>query len=220
MKWTERFSLFLFDFDGLLVDTEAVHCASYKEMLRRRGFLIDWSYQRYCQLAHTTFSGLRDATYDELPALFEQEPDWEVLRAEKNTIYLEKLNSGELHLMPGVAPLLTHLHSKQIKRCVVTNSTNEQVALVKAKFPILTTIPHWITRECYVKPKPDPEPYLRAIEQLRTGDEPIIGFEDTLKGLQSLCGTPAKPVFIAEGQVAPAGVAHFPSFSAIPSNWS
>jgi beta-phosphoglucomutase len=219
MRWIERFQLFLFDFDGLLVDTEPLHWAAFKETLAQRGFAVSWDFRHYCRLAHRSTSGLRDASYAAFPALFEQQPDWEAIRREKTHIYLDKINKGELQLMPGVEPLLKILEERGIKRCVVTNASMEQVEVIRKGISLLKSIPLWITRECYGSPKPDAEPYLTAIQRLAEADDRMIGFEDTLKGLQSLRGTSATAVLISPHEVEPPGAYRFSSFEEIPENW-
>lgn len=181
-----QFNLFLFDFDGLLVNTEHLHFAAYVEMCRARGFDLKWSFNRFCKAAHFESNGLQQAIFDEFPDLQGQEPRWEVLYAEKKQAYLELLNRGHLQLMPGVEPLLRDLQRAGIQRCVVTNSFKEQIDLIKAAIPVLQTIPHWITREFYELPKPSPDGYLKALELFKKPGDAVVGFEDTLRGLKSL----------------------------------
>lgn len=73
-----------------------------------------------------------------------------------------------------------------IKFCVVTNTNNATVDIFKSKLPLLNKIKHWICRDEYNKPKPDPECYYMAKEGLYNGEKYIIGIEDTLIGYQSL----------------------------------
>ncbi len=191
MKWLKDFQLYLFDFDGLLVNTEHIHFQAYIDMCEKRGFKLDWIFLDFCKIAHYNDTGLRDSIYAKFPKLQEREPNWNVLRNEKNQIYLTLLNSGRVELMPGVKELLEELNRLNINRCVVTNSTREQINLITALNPILKTIPHWITREEYIKPKPDPESYERAILLYAKHGDKIIGFEDTIRGMQALSKTPA-----------------------------
>ena len=223
MKWIRQFQLFLFDFDGLLVNTEHLHYQSYVNMLARRGYALDWSFAQFCEVAHLNATALRDALYSAFPDL---EPNWEILYEEKKQAYLNLLICGKVQLMPGVEPLLRELATAGIHRCVVTNSLLEQTRLIAAQLPILQTIPHWITREDYLKPKPDPEGYLRAIALLAQPGDRIIGFEDTIRGLQALQQTSALPVLICPFhhpllELALQGnVLHFESFETIPENLS
>jgi len=186
MKWISEYQLFLFDFDGLLVDTEAMHFQAYQEMCHSRGFKLEWSFEQFCQHAHAKASGMRDALYALFPGLLVQEPSWEVLYQEKKDAYERLLGNGKLQLMRGAEEVLIALEQANMKRCVVTNSSLSQVEVIRNVLPVLQTIPLWLTRESYPYPKPAPDGYIKAIEMLGQRGDRIVGFEDSLKGLQSL----------------------------------
>ena len=218
MQWINQFQLFLFDFDGLLVNTEEIHFMAYQRMCKNRGFDLDWSFNRYCQSAHYESDALKKDIYAKFPQLQKIEPSWEVLYAEKKKAVIDLLNEGAVHLMPGVLELLAALQSANIKRCVVTHSPDELVAVVRQKNPILNTIPHWITRHDYVQPKPSSECYLKAINKFASEGDQVIGFEDTPRGLRALLGTSAKPILVCEisypeiSEFLERGVEHYSSF--------
>lgn len=217
MKWIHDYQLFLFDFDGLLVNTEELHFLAYQHMLRAHGYTLNWDFNRYCQAAHYEASALRDQIYALYPKLEAEEPDWKRLHAEKTRIIGELIQSGAVQLMPGAKQFLKALQEANIKRCVVTHSPIELINLVRQQNPILDTIPLWMTREMYSQPKPNPECYLRAIELFAKPEERVIGFEDTPRGTWALLETRAKPVLICRAQYpeipsfVQGGVLHFSS---------
>ena len=86
MRWIHQFQLFLFDFDGLLVNTEELHFLAYKKMCSNRGFNFDWSFERYCESANYIADLLKHELYEKFPLLYEMEPSWDVLYAEKKAI--------------------------------------------------------------------------------------------------------------------------------------
>jgi HAD superfamily hydrolase (TIGR01509 family) len=193
MNWIRNFHLFLFDFDGLLVDTEALHYQAYINTLAKRGYLLNWSYSRYSEMAHLNATAIREGLYADFPDL---DPNWAQIYEEKKQIYLQLLASGAVKLMPGVELLLRALENENIRRCVVTHSPFEQTRAIRSRLPVLDTIPHWITRENYEKSKPDPECYFKAIELHGHLGDRIIGFEDSARGLKALAATPALPVLV------------------------
>ena len=220
MKWIRQFQLFLFDFDGLLVNTEHLHYQAYINMMAGRGYKLTWSFAKYCEMAHLNSTALRDGLYAEFPDL---EPNWDLLYEEKKKAYQDELLAGKVELMKGVEPLLKELATAGIRRCVVTNSLHEQIQIICAQLPILHTISSWVTREEYSKPKPDPECYLRAIALYGHPGDQIIGFEDSIRGLQALRQTPALPVLICPSHYPLLGmvteeIVHFESFDAIPED--
>lgn len=222
MKWIEEFELFLFDLDGLLVNTENIHYQAYIDMLRRRGFKLDWAFLKFCEVAHFDDQSLKEGVYAIFPDLFDQEPNWEVLRQEKNRIYIDLLRSSKIDLMKGVEKLLLELNKQNKKTVVVTNSSKEMTDMIKAKQSLLQSIKHWITREDYLLAKPNPDCYLHAISLFKEKDDKVIGFEDSIRGVKALAQTPAQAVFIGPffdpktDVFLTNEVLHFQSFEEIP----
>lgn len=219
MRWIERFDLFLFDLDGLLVNTEMLHYEAYQSLCSQNGSQIPWNFTEYLGVAHASSEGLRETLHPLLGG------EWNSHYAMKKKIYQESLKKGNLLLMPGVEALLGELSRMRVKRCVATHSTKEQVEAIKHFLPILKTIPVWITRDDYENPKPAPDAYLKAIELLADPGDRIVGFEDSFRGLKALQGTSALPVLIcdpkhpqlkSEGLV---GAVHYPSFEMIPNTF-
>lgn len=196
MKSLDEYQLFLFDFDGLLVNSEQIHFRAYQKMCANHGIELDWEFSFYCKAAHYESDGLQKTFFQEFPEL--QKFSWEELYQEKKSAMVDLYQSGAIELMPGVVELLEYLQKKEIKHCVVTHSPTEQVALLREQNPVLNSIPRWFTREDYSKPKPDPECYLKAIKELSKPGDPIIGFEDTPRGLRALMQTPAEAVLVTE----------------------
>lgn len=222
MQWIHDYQLFLFDFDGLLVNTEEIHYKAYQRMCAQRGITMDLGFENYCKIAHYSSEGLSEQLYQLYPALKAQEPVWSILYAEKKEAIMELLNEGAVQLMPGVERLLLALQEANISRCVVTHSPIELIDIVRRQHRIFDTIPSWITREQYTKPKPDSECYLKAISLLAKPGDKVVGFEDTPRGLRALLGTNAKPVLICEANYpeipsfVAAHIAHYPTFASIP----
>lgn len=218
MNWIHQFQLFLFDFDGLLVNTEHLHYQAYVNCLAARGHALQLSFANFLELAHLNSTAWREALAGEMRGV---EEDWKAIYQEKKEAYLELLATGKVELMPGAAKLIEALSRAKIRRCVVTNSILAHVRLIRARIPVLEMIPHWITREDYEKPKPSSECYLKAIEMYGEKGDRIIGFEDSMRGLAALKGTPALPVLICPAHhpllemALEGGGLHFESFERI-----
>jgi len=196
MQWIHDYDLFLFDFDGLLVNTEALHHQAYQTMCAGRGFELNWSFPEYAEIAHTDAAALRRSIYKAFPELKSLEPRWDVLYKEKTEAYLRLLGSGKVELMPGAQALLKELAKRHKTMCVVTNSRWEMVEPVIDRNPALELIEHWVTREDYDQPKPSPECYKVAIERLLPGGGRVIGFEDSPRGLNALMGAEVESILI------------------------
>jgi HAD superfamily hydrolase (TIGR01509 family) len=215
MKWIQQFDLILFDFDGLLVDTEPLHYKAYQNTCQSLGFTLPWDFSEYCQRAHTSSDKFREDLYKTLPDL--KEP-WDSFYNKKREAIEKLLETEHPELMPGAEELLRKIQEKSIPCCVVTHSPDRLVNLIRAKQPLLNTIPLWITRSDYTHPKPHPECYQQAINRYAPKGQ-VIGFEDSPRGLKALSGTSAKAVLInpiAYPIVQEIGALQFDSFESLP----
>lgn len=226
MQWIQNYQLFLFDFDGLLVNTEHLHFQAYVNACAKRGFHLNWSFYQFAEVAHLGGSAIPDALYAEFPQMKSSDPNWEAFYADKKNEYKKLILSGKIELMPGAGPLLEALKIHNIKRCVVTNSPREQIEIISSYLPVLKTIPHWVTRELYEKSKPHPECYLKAIQLYSKPGDRIIGFEDSIRGLKALAQTPATCVLVCEPHYPHLNtildeyeaIHHYETFDAIPNS--
>ncbi len=183
MQWIAGYDLFLFDFDGLLADTEALHFQAYRETCAEYGLDLNWSMPEYGKAAYFHATGLFDALHKAFPQTIDAQM-WPEFYAKKKAAFMRLAPKAEL--MPGVRELLRALNGADKRMCVVTHSSAEMIAPIRASHAILDLIPHWVTRADYSNPKPAPDGYLLAIEQYGRPGDRIIGFEDTLKGASSL----------------------------------
>lgn len=190
------FDAFFFDFDGLLADTEPLHYKAYKILLSRRGLNLPWDFKTYCHYAHQKTDVFAEEMFKLFPTLRAEQPNWMVLREEKVRIYQNLIMEEPISLMPGVEKTLTFLKNHSKPMYVVTNATEEQVSAIKKHQPFLNIIPTWVTRECYNNPKPAPDGYLKAMEIHGDPHCKAIGFEDAIRGIDSLKAASITPVFI------------------------
>ena len=194
MSWIDKFNFYAFDLDGLVINTEPRHFEAYKKACAFFGCTLDWSFDRYVEIAHLSNEGLRKNI---LPILQKNSScSWEAFYAEKKRQFEEIAMNSNISLMRGVEKLLKILKAKNKKICVVTNSNRRQVEILRKKHEVLLQLEHWVTREDYPNPKPAPDGYLKAIELYGEENDRMIGFEDTLKGFEALRLSGIKPVLI------------------------
>ena len=199
MEWTAKFQLFLFDFDGLLVDTEAVHYQAYQQMSQISNLKFDLDFLNYLIVAHSSAEGLKNYFCQHCPSISDQQ--WQKLYRLKTELFLQLIKETEVNLMKGAKELITHLNDRHQTTCVVTNSPKPFIDAIVSKHKILQTISHWITKEQYSRPKPSPECYQLALQKLGQNGERAIGFEDSLKGFQALSQCQILPVLICHEEM-------------------
>ena len=165
-------------------------------MCANHGFNLSWNFSTYCNYAHFSATGIQEEICSLFPQILKR-TTWEALYQEKKEVYLTILNECSVSLMAGVELLLKWLEIEEIPCCVVTHSPLRQTLLIREQIPLLKTIPHWVTREDYTRPKPASEGYLTAIERHGNGVTSIVGFEDSKKGLASLVKAPVDAYLIS-----------------------
>jgi HAD superfamily hydrolase (TIGR01509 family) len=68
---------------------------------------------------------------------------------------------------------------------VVTSSRREHFEIIHAATGLLPYFDFVMTRENYIKTKPDPEPYLTAVKRCGLSPEDCVIVEDSERGLES-----------------------------------
>lgn len=190
------YKLWLFDLDGLLVDTEPLHLQAYKHVCEKYGHQLSWNLEQFIQVAHKSSSAIKEELYSLFPSL--QDIAWEDFYKGKKQSYNEVVAETQVDLMPDVDLILELADQMGARTCVVTHSVNEHVQLIRQKQPILNRIKNWITKDDYERPKPDPQAYKKAINEHKLPHERAIGFEDSARGLMALMGSSALPILVTE----------------------
>lgn len=179
-----RWKLLLFDLDGLLVNTEMMHYRAYQKACKESGGVMNWDFDTYFQVASRSSTGVRERLYRENPRMF-LETSWDELYGRKQEALLALVRKEPIPLMPGVVEFLEKARDERCRMACVTHSKAFFVEKICAQHPILTSIHSWFPRESYERPKPYPDGYLKAVEQEGVSPDQAIGFEDSLRGVQS-----------------------------------
>ncbi len=198
MDWIDCFDVFLFDFDGLLVDTEPVHYRAYLETAERFNHPFPWSFQEFLSFAHISSKAIQSAFFSSKSPLW-QRLDWQEFYNEKKRRYYQLLEMATVELVPGIQPTLEYLQKKQAASVIVTNSPRSHVENIQKSIPLLQSVQHTIAREDYSDPKPSPTCYELAISRFAPGaNAKVVGFEDSLRGIQAVSQTKAYPVLVVD----------------------
>lgn len=167
----------LFDNDGVLVDTERHYFRANREVLAGVG--VDLDEADYVELF------LREGTgawhLAEARGLAAEVIDG--LRAARDRRYVELLDDGPI-VVPGVAELLPRLAARY-RMAIVTSSEPGPFARTHARTGLLPHFELVLTRVDYQRSKPDPEPYLCAVDRLGLRPERCLVIEDSERGLRA-----------------------------------
>ncbi len=174
----ERYEAICFDFDGVLADTEPLHCAAWAEALAPLGIHLDWeTFRRNC-------IGIPDRQAAEFfrtlavpPASFDAV--WS-LKARKNEAFTRMMEASP----PFVEGLDSFLNSLAGYRLAIVTASNR--CEIEHALQVGHIWPHFealVCAEDVSEPKPSAEPYLRAAAML--GIRKALAVEDSEVGVQS-----------------------------------
>lgn len=182
------FKAILWDNDGVLVDTERLYCEATREILGTVG--IDLSDDEYRELFLKHNSGAWHL------AAAQGRSDDEVahLREKRNALYGTLLRGRNLTIA-GVEPVLGTLRGRYTMG-VVTSSRRDHFDIIHATTGLLRYFDFVLTREQYVNSKPDPEPYLAAVEKTGLRHEQCLAVEDSERGLAAATSAGVKCIVI------------------------
>jgi beta-phosphoglucomutase len=165
----------LFDLDGTLLHSDPLHTAVFIELFAARGRTIDDAF--YLREVHGRQN--IDIFTEHFP-----DEDPHVLSDAKEAAFRDRLGTSATPT-PGLLDLLDMAEDKGWPMAVVTNAPRQNALVMLRAIGLehrLTTL--IIGDEC-VRGKPDPAPYLRAMQTLGVTANQSIAFEDSPSGLQA-----------------------------------
>jgi HAD superfamily hydrolase (TIGR01509 family) len=169
---------FLFDFDGLILDTEYASRAGWEMLYREHGH--DLPAEMWATLVGTTH-----APWDPMRHLEELvgEPlERDALNERRRTHELSLIEAEQLR--PGIVEYFAAARRHGLKRAVVSSSNDEWVGMHLKR---LGEAGGWdaicTANRDAARAKPSPTLYLEALELLEVGASEAVAFEDSPNGV-------------------------------------
>jgi HAD superfamily hydrolase (TIGR01509 family) len=172
----KRPTAILFDFDGIIVDSESLHHRAYEIALAPHG-VASIPVEVYADRFSNRGLGLEYCA-QQVPGL-----DLRKLKRRKDRLFREILES-EARLLPGVVEALGDLGERR-PLALATGSNRDAVAHVLRRFELLGFFRVIVGREDYDLDKPAPDAFLRACESLGEAPASCLAVEDSFKGLRA-----------------------------------
>lgn len=169
----------IFDFDGLILDTETAVYEAWRELYLDHGHSL--TIETWAQCVGSDF-GHYDPAAD-LEAMLERKLDWEPLTIRRRQRVMQML--AEKDAMPGVRELLQQASELSVPCAVASSSPREWVAGWLEKLNLMPFFHHVTTLDDVGRAKPDPGLFLHASEKLGVAPADILVFEDSLNGLRA-----------------------------------
>jgi HAD superfamily hydrolase (TIGR01509 family) len=170
------FEAYLFDCDGTIADSMALHYVAWSKALAERG----------CELSEELFYAWGGMSVAEIISTLNEQrglcmPVADVAQR-KEELYFENL--PQLKAVPEV---LEHIEASygRIPFAVVSGSTRESVTASLTALHLLDKFETLVCAGDYKKSKPDPEPFLIAARRLGVAPEECLVFEDADMGIEA-----------------------------------
>jgi beta-phosphoglucomutase len=171
----------VFDFDGVLADSETLHLRSYQEVLAPLG--ADMSRADY----FSRYLGFDDEgvfrTFGSEHGLELTSEDIAELIARKSTVF-EALESTTEMLFPGAAECVRRL-AAEFPLGIASGALRHEIEAVLGRAALRDCFAFVVAAGDTPSSKPAPDPYLRAAELHALAPEACVAIEDSRWGLES-----------------------------------
>ncbi|MDH6356439.1 HAD family phosphatase [Parabacteroides sp. PF5-9] len=163
----------LFDFDGVIVDTEPIYDLFWNEAAQRYNLGID----NFAELIKgTTLPYLLETYFSKYPKEIQQKVCHEA------TTFESKM---DLPPMPGSIEFLRLLKDQKVRMGLVTSSDLAKVNRAIEMYQLEDLFDTIVTADRITKGKPDPMCYLLAASDLAVSPPDCLVFEDSFAGIQA-----------------------------------
>ena len=172
-----RFSLIIFDMDGVLADSSPCHARAYQDLWRKIG--VDGP-QYDSIMGRQTGDVIREVTRAKRPAP-EQLEQWVRFKQERARAYLQK----ETVTFPDTRDVLEQLKAAGTAIAVGTSASRDTAELLLKQIGVMNMIPVLVASEDVREGKPAPDTYLEAMRRSGGAPDQTLVVEDSLSGLKA-----------------------------------
>lgn len=202
---------FIFDLDGVIVDTAKYHYLAWKKLADELG--IEFSEEQNEQFKGVSRKRCLDILLEmgNIDASQEQIDVWLKEKNEDYLSYISKMDDSEI--LPDVPKVLKYLKDKDIPMALGSASKNARPILEKVN--LLSYFDTLVDGNSVSKAKPDPEVFLIAAEQLGVHPKNCVVFEDALAGIEAANTAGMTSIGIGEADVLTDAKFNFVDFTKI-----
>jgi HAD superfamily hydrolase (TIGR01509 family) len=173
---TKRKAALIFDFDGLIVDSESPGFQAWSEIYARHGGTLPFEKYSACIGTIGGFD-LHGYLEQQTGKRFEREQ----LQTACNTRWLDLMKDQPLR--PGIAACVSSAKARGMKLAIASSSTEKWVTHNLRRFGLLEYFDAVCTSDYVDVVKPDPALYLLALQRLGVRSDEAIAFEDSPNGI-------------------------------------
>ncbi len=206
---------FIFDLDGVIVDTAKYHYLAWKKLANELGF-------EFTEEQNELFKGVSRKRCLEIlldigniKASQEQFAKWMVEKNLDYLEYIEKMDASEI--LPDVPRVLEYLKKKKIP--IALGSASKNARPILEKVGLLSYFDTIVDGNSVTKAKPDPEVFLIAAKQLGVIAHHCVVFEDAVAGIQAANAANMVSIGIGDEHILSEASYNFNDFTEIDNNF-
>ncbi|MEF9961570.1 MAG: HAD family phosphatase [Erysipelotrichaceae bacterium] len=170
----------IFDFDGVVIDTEVVYLESVKEYLKTLN--IETTIQAIQYIVGMKMETITKNLQDQF-ALQAYSID-ELIKGQR-AIFNQKMSSKDITLMPGIKAFLKTLKQKEIKCILASSSSRDYLCKLLNQFEIEEYFDFIVSGEEVKNSKPHPDIFLKAIAKSTFEKSEALIIEDSVNGIKA-----------------------------------
>jgi HAD superfamily hydrolase (TIGR01509 family) len=174
-----EFDSIFFDFDGVLVDSEPVHCACWAEVLKPMGVVLEWEVYRDHYIGIDDRDMLRALAAAAVPPC-----EWQVLWEQypkKKELFRSRML--EAPRFPETLAGLLEWLAERFRLAVVSSSSLFEIEPLLEGAGLRGYFQTIVGGGDVLRQKPHPDPYLLAAQRL--GSQKALVLEDSAAGMAS-----------------------------------
>ena len=202
---------FIFDLDGVIVDTAKYHYLAWKKIATDLG--IEFTHEHNELLKGVSRVRSLDIILGlgNVEASQDQKDQWLVQKNEEYLTYLVDMDQSEI--LPGVMSVLEFLKANQ--QPIALGSASKNARPILEKTGILSYFDVIVHGNDVSNAKPDPEVFLQAAQKLGITNENSIVFEDSVAGIQAANIAAMKSIGIGDAAILNEAKYNFKDFTFI-----
>lgn len=207
LNGSTTFKGFLFDFDGVVVDTEKYHYRSWVSAAALVGYDLSW--EEYLPLKSTGNTEIVQYLCDHSGKAVSDELFAQMRQTKLDVFDKLVVDLSEQDVVPGVRDFLSFLNARQVKTAVASSSNTSSG--LAARFDLSKHFEVIIDGNRKLPRKPAPDTFLLAAQMLGVEPADCIVFEDSLAGIDAAIN--AGMAVVAVGGIrSEKAILHIPDF--------
>ncbi len=169
----------IFDFDGLILDTETPAYQAWKKIYSQYGCTLPLNLWK-------SSIGTNDQYFD--PLIYLHSISHSVINDKEIVDVYRKVVEGlvlKKQILPGIFELIKAAQKRQLKLAIASSSPINWVKKYTILFGIHDFIDCYATQEDVKHTKPEPDLYLIALKKLALDSKDVVALEDSPYGVES-----------------------------------